>query len=382
MIDCPEAVTPRRRRSPGRERRDLTRVQHLLAAAGCGRTDLARFRAGYFGSFVVGTRRAAQRQPAGEALTGGLTPRRSPASAPPPALRETFWQRLVRGVRRLRQRPDWPRYAGADWPDRIMDIAVTDRFHTKQGRSTGRLVLPSPASARGRGLTVYLKRHYRLPLWQGLLAALWPDGGWSPALQEWRHLEWARRQGVPVPPVVAAAEYIGPWGRLQSFLAVEELTGMLPLDEAIPLAAARLPPPVFTRWKRALAAEMARLARMLHDRRCFHKDLYLCHFFIANDDTAAIPAGGWQGRVHLIDLHRLSRHCWTWPLWRLKDLAQLLYSSEIEGVDARDRLWFWHAYRGNGPRRRAGRWLRRCVWLKWQRYRRHNARRRQMMNDE
>lgn len=263
-----------------------------------------------------------------------------------------------------------------------MDIAVTDRFHTKQGRSTGRLVLPSPASARGRGLTVYLKRHYRLPLWQGLLAALWPDGGWSPALQEWRHLEWARRQGVPVPPVVAAAEYIGPWGRLQSFLAVEELTGMLPLDEAIPLAAARLPPPVFTRWKRALAAEMARLARMLHDRRCFHKDLYLCHFFIANDDTAAIPAGGWQGRVHLIDLHRLSRHCWTWPLWRLKDLAQLLYSSEIEGVDARDRLWFWHAYRGNGPRRRAGRWLRRCVWLKWQRYRRHNARRRQMMNDE
>ena len=85
--------------------------------------------------------------------------------------------------------------------------------------------------------------------------------------------------------------------------------------------------------------------------------------------------GPWPGsRVHLIDLHRLARHAWTWPLWRGKDLAQLLYSSEVEGVTARDRLRFWRCYLGGQRRRTLGRWLRWWVCLKWQRYRRHNRR--------
>jgi heptose I phosphotransferase len=285
---------------------------------------------------------------------------------------------LLRGIRRLRQRSDWAAFAGADWPDRIMDAAVSDRFNAKQGRSTGRLILHAPAEAgrNARRLVVYLKRHYVLPWWQGLLATLWPGRGWSPAFQEWQHLEWARRQGLPVPKAVAAAEYIGPWGRLRSFLAVEELAGMLSLQEAVPLAAVRQDADSFRQWKRGLAAEMARLTRMLHDRRCFHKDLYLCHFFIDRDDTWAEPAQGWRGRVHLIDLHRLGHHPFTWRLWQTKDLAQLLYSSEIIGVDARDRLYFWRAYRGGGPCRRKNSWMGWLIRYRWRRYRHHNARNR------
>src|SRR5207302_3257339 len=157
-----------------------------------------------------------------------------------------------------------------------------------------------------------------------------------PARQEDNHLEWARRQGVPVPATAACGEFIGPWGRLMSFLAVEELAGMLALHEAIPLAQKQLPPAVFRRWKCGLAAELARLARRLHDRRHFHKDLYLCHFFIHADDAAGVP-GAWRGRVWLIDLHRLAHHARSWPVWVVKDLAQLLYSSEVRGVTARDR---------------------------------------------
>jgi heptose I phosphotransferase len=246
-------------------------------------------------------------------------------------------------------------------------------------------VLQSPgADGQARRLTVYLKRHYRLPWWQGLLATLWPGGEWSPARQECRHLEWARRQGLPVPAVAAAGEYIGPWGRLQSFLAVEELTDMLPLHEAIPLAAERLAPDLFRLWKRGLVAELARLARLLHDRRCFHKDLYLCHFYIHRDLTAALPPASeespgatppsWRGRVWLIDLHRLAHHPWTWRRWQLKDLAQLLYSSEVAGIDLRDQVGFWRHYRRPGPRCSAERWLRRCVLFKWRRYRQHNLR--------
>ena len=384
LLDGVGQVQALRRPSDGRARRDLASVQRALAAAGCGRTDRRRFVAGY------------RQSPRGEAATAPAAPRwpgyrTADPSSPPgerrmsasvPALAATpgavacpapsFWVRLFHGARALRQRPDWPRFAGDDWADGVMDATVTDCFHAKQGRSTGRWILRADGPAPRR-LAVYLKRHHRLPWWQGLPALLWPGRGWSPAFQEWDHLEWARGVGVPVPAVVAAAEFVGPWGRLRSCLAVEELADMLPLHEAVPLAAARLSPADFRRWKRGLIAEMARLARLLHDRCRFHKDLYLCHYYAARADTA-VPDPAWRGRLFLIDLHRLGRHPWTWAWWRMKDLAQLLYSSEIPGVDARDRLYFWRMYRGPGPRRLADRWLVRLVLFKWRRYRRHNAR--------
>ena len=76
--------------------------------------------------------------------------------------------------------------------------------------------------------------------------------------------------------------------------------------------------------------------------------------------------------MHMIDLHRLAHHRWSRLFWRIKDLAQLAYSSEIEGVSAGDRLRFWRAYLGPGYRGRAARLLGWLVRLKWRRYRRHN----------
>jgi hypothetical protein len=277
-----------------------------------------------------------------------------------------LWRRLVRGERRVQHRPDWLEFAGPAWAEHIMHVSLTDDFHAKQGRSTGRWTLHN----KGRRLAVYLKRHYRLPLWHGLVATVWPGTGWSPALQEARHLDWAQRHGLPVPAVVAAGEAIGPWGRLQSFLAVEELTDMLPLHQAIPAAAAHFRSAILAHWKRGLVVEMARLTRELHLRHWFHKDLYLCHFYIPRADTQAEPTN-WSGRTHLIDLHRLCHHPLTWRVWQVKDLAELLYSSEVVGVTARDRLRFWRHYLG-ADRRLDAWWLRRAVLLKWRRYRRHN----------
>jgi heptose I phosphotransferase len=251
-----------------------------------------------------------------------------------------------------------------------MRVPVTDRLHEKQGRSIGRLVLTSG----DRRLSVYLKRHYRLPWWHGLLATLFPDRAWSPGLQEWQHLNWAKAQGLPVPRPVAAGQFVGPWFRLRGFLAVEELHGMLPLHQAVPLAATRLDPAVFARWKRGLTVELARLARELHRRKVFHKDLYFCHFYIPEADTRRVP-DGWRDRAVMIDLHRLARHPVTCAWWQVKDLAQLLYSSEVAGVTARDRLRFWKLYATGWPGRPPAGWLRPLVRWKWQLYRRHNRRR-------
>lgn len=277
-----------------------------------------------------------------------------------------LWLRLRRGTRVIRRAADFDRLAGPGWPDRIMTVDAPDREHRKQGRSIGRWTVSDGVGS----LTTFLKRHYRLPWWHGLLAALRPGRAWSPGLQEWHNLRWAAGQRVPVPRAVAAGQFVGPWLRLQGFLAVEELAGMLPLHEAVPLAAGRLDPPAFARWKRGLTAELARLARLLHDRQAFHKDLYFCHFYISEELTRH-PPDEWTNRVVMIDFHRLGRHPLTAVWWRVKDLAQLLYSSEVAGVTARDRVRFWKLYGG-----RPGGWLARLIRWKWKLYRRHNRRRR------
>lgn len=280
-----------------------------------------------------------------------------------------WWQAWKRGTWRGVERADWPKFAGSDWVSSIMDAKLTDRFHTKQGRSIARWSLNDPRGERD--LVVFVKRHHKLPWLHGLFAWLAPGGRWSPALQEWQHLEWAQRQGVPVPEVVAAAEYLGPGTRLSSVLVTEELTGMLPLHEAIPLASRGLPPDLFRQLKRGVAREMARLSHLLHDRRCFHKDLYLCHFYVHEKDLRDPPAD-WRGRVVMIDLHRLARHRFTYWVWQVKDLAQLLYSSEVEGVTLRDRLEFWRAYRTLGANSRSLRFIGALVRAKYRRYAEHN----------
>lgn len=289
-------------------------------------------------------------------------------AAPEPAKvgNGTWWQRLLRGARRICARRDWADYVGDDWADRIMGSEVTDDFHAKQGRSTGRWVLEAP----GKQLSIYLKRHYCHPRLAGLCAILWPSGDWSAGMTERRNLEWAISQGIPVPRVVAAGEFMGPWGDLKSFLAIEELKDMLALHQAVPLAARQLDPVMFRTWKAGLTREMARLARMLHDRDRFHKDLYLCHFFIARADTTRVPA--WANRVFMIDFHRLAHHALFHGFWTSKDLGQLWYSSLVEGVDARDRLRFWRAYLGRDRHTLWGRILRRIVLMRGRNYSRHN----------
>jgi Lipopolysaccharide kinase (Kdo/WaaP) family len=370
-----EGIAALRRPCAIRAETDLAQAAALVRTCGGDEASAQEFLRGYAGE------EPANREPLARVPSSGVADHFSNGEGSTVDRPPGFWTRLVRGWRRLRQRPDWASFAGPDWADRVMDVSVTDQFHAKQGRSTGRWVLHAPDGS-GRRLAVFLKRHYKIPFWDAWRALLLPRGSWSPAMMEYAHLEWAREQGIPVPATVAVADYLLPGGKLQSFLAVEELTGMLPLHEAIPLAQAKLPEAVFRRWKRGLIVEIARLTRMLHDRKHYHKDLYLCHFFIPEPDTTSMPAGeadgpcgaGWRGRVTMIDLHRLTYHPWTWGIWLLKDLAQLLYSSEVQGVDTRDRLAFWMHYRGPGSQRWSYRLLRRAILFKWRRYRRHNLR--------
>jgi len=172
---------------------------------------------------------------------------------------------------------------------------------------------------------------------------------------------------VPVPDAVAVGEAIGPWGGLCSYLMVAELTGSEALNEVLPGLAASMPPAEFAALKRSLIRELAGITARLHAAGAFHKDLYLCHFYL---DLGAIAQPG--SRLTLIDLHRLGRHRWTALRWRWTDLGQLLYSTfGVEGIDDRDRLRFWAHYRRR-MRLACPRWQARRVAAKAARYRAHN----------
>jgi len=236
---------------------------------------------------------------------------------------------------------DWERFAGPDWLAGILTVPVTDRHHAKQGRSIGRWTLTAGHETK----TVYLKRHFVLPGKSALLAKLFPGKAWSPGLQEYEHLLWAKRAGIPVPSVAAVGERRGGPEGLQSFLAVEELADMSALHEAIPAAAANLGDLDFTPWKRGLFAEVARLTWELHRRGAYHQDLYLCHFYIRNDDAETPPAH-WRDRVVVIDFHRLKHTRMRGAWYQAKDLGQLLFSTEgVRGLGDGDRSTLLELYR-------------------------------------
>lgn len=274
-----------------------------------------------------------------------------------------FWKRLIRGTRWVWRSNRYQDALPDDLDATVMTLDARDRLHAKQGRSTARVVFHAPSGP----LPVYLKRHYRLPWRDRLAAALHPSGHHSPAAAEWAHLERARELGIAVPDAVAAGERIGPWGGLQSYLLVAELTGCEALNEVLPGLAESLEPATFAALKRALIVEMADITAMLHQAKAFHKDLYLCHFYL---DLSRLSASG--PKLALIDLHRMAEHRWYPDRWRWKDLGQLLYSTHgVAGIDDRDRLRFWAHYRRRLALRRP-RWHRRMVQLKAARYLAHN----------
>jgi heptose I phosphotransferase len=276
----------------------------------------------------------------------------------------TLYDRLTRGVRWTWMSDDYRAALPDDLDATVMSLESSDRLHAKQGRSTARVRFDSPWGP----LSVYLKRHYRLPLLARVGALLLPSRRFTPGASELAHLERARSLGVAVPDAVAAGERIGPWGTLQSFLMIAELTGCRELNEILPDLSGTMAPDDFARLKRELVAEMARIAARLHGAKVYHKDLYLCHFFL---DVSGQSATG--DRLTLIDLHRLAEHRITGFRWRWKDLGQLLYSTfDVPGIDDRDRHRFWLHYR-KATGLPFARWQRRRVIAKAARYRSHNG---------
>ncbi len=235
----------------------------------------------------------------------------------------------------------------------------------KPGRWIVRTTLPDAA---GRVLPVVLKVYDSEPGWKRRLSAL--AGRLSPAETERRNLEWASAQGIAVPRLVGTTQISQPGLPFSSVFVTEELSDMEPLNVVLSQAAAALGADGLRAWKKEVINEIARLAAILHRSNRYHKDLYLSHFFLPRTAiTDRLPV---RGRVRLLDFLRLKHHRWNRRRWQVKDLAQLLYSSELPGISDRDRIGFMHAYLQCGKLDRPGRSLIKAVARKARRYRRKN----------
>lgn len=251
---------------------------------------------------------------------------------------------------------------GDDVYEKIAAMTATGDHHAKQGRSTGRYLLPTE-----RGLVgVYVKKYFALSFRERWLTPL----SELPGPREWENTRRAGELGIPVPELILAAA--DPNRPCKSLLVTRELAGYLPLHRYLPARwlADRGSPArrrAFFAFKRRLVARLAEMTRRLHAANLFHRDLYLCHFFLAETESGA---DGFQ--LVLIDWGRLieSRR----DRWRIKDLAQLLFSSDLAGINRSDRLRFLLQYLGIRRLNPEARALARKVTWKAALYRRHSVR--------
>ena len=226
------------------------------------------------------------------------------------------------------------RAAGLDSADALLDPTLGETLRTLPDRSNVRLDAETPDGP----WRLFLKRHVGAR-----------GKGRTPAAGEAEMACLLTAAGVPTLTVVAVAERAEPDGTRSSVFVSEDLTGYRQLDELIPERFPDAKPG--DRALDPLITELGRVAGAFHaaggptfEVGLRHRDFYTCHFFAR--ERAADEGGGWS--VRLIDLQRVFRpHTWTARRWRVKDLAQLLYSRP-PAVGCRGTGRFLRAYLG-GP---------------------------------
>ncbi len=128
---------------------------------------------------------------------------------------------------------------------------------------------------------------------------------------------------IPTVPLVG-------WGTLgdqRSFVITEDLAGYQAADKLIQTGMG---------FEKVINST-ADLAAKLHGRGLHHRDLYLCHFFVKEDDLSD---------VRLIDAARVARlgNILTRQRWIRKDLAQFWYSTLALPITEEQRMAWMQRY--------------------------------------
>lgn len=188
----------------------------------------------------------------------------------------------------------------------------------------------------GSARTVYLKRYHQPPAREQLQRMMSGDFRRGSARREARFARMLWELGVPTLTTIAFGQQMsGPIER-RGFLITDEVPGVS-LEKLADAATANPGARPSPRDKHEIIRQLALLTRRMHERRLFHRDMYLCHVFLSWTASGEIV-------LRLIDLARMISPRLMCGRWMVKDLAALDYSSPRGLVTRADRARFLYHY--------------------------------------
>jgi len=162
------------------------------------------------------------------------------------------------------------------------------------------------------------------------------------AVNEYEAIKALTKLGIKTMTIAAYGQRGSNPAELESFVITESLEPALSLED-LSLTWDKEPPE--TRLKRALIKRVASISAQLHRNGINHRDLYICHFLLKQDELTELSDVN-DLQLYLIDLHRVQIRTQVPRRWQLKDLAALYFSSMDIGLTRRDLLRFIRAYSG------------------------------------
>lgn len=221
-------------------------------------------------------------------------------------------------------------FASGD-PFQMLEAIQGEVFRAVDGRKTFRFDL--------NGSRYFAKLHFGVgwrEIAKNLFHLRWPI---VDAENEWRAVQRLKSLGVStLHPVAYGVVGLNPATR-RSYLVTQDLADTISLED---LGKQWLTQPPSPAIKRALIKRVAGIARTLHSHGMCHRDLYLCHFLLHQNQPDL--------RVSLIDLHRAFSSLRLRRRWIIKDIGSLYYSCLHLNLTQRDLLRFMRTYEPRGLR--------------------------------
>lgn len=159
------------------------------------------------------------------------------------------------------------------------------------------------------------------------------------AMTEVKAIEKVTSLGIATTPLVAYGQRGMNPAKLQSFILTEDLGDITSLED---LCANWKEDPPDASFKRRLIIAAATVAKKIHEAGVNHRDFYLCHLCLDNENISDI-------NLCLIDLHRVIIHSTPSEKANIKDIAALYFSSMDVGLSVRDYLRFRRHYQKQSP---------------------------------
>ncbi len=193
--------------------------------------------------------------------------------------------------------------------------------------------------------TYFIKKHFGVG-WREIIKCLcylrWPV---ISAINECRAIKHLQKQHLQTPVIAGFGKRGLNPARMQSFIITQALQDVINLDELT--MQWRQSPPRFN-LKFTLIKALANTVRCMHASGLNHRDCYLMHFYIKQQELNNLNNGLLNNndlQLIILDLHRAQIRSRVPRRWRLKDLIGLYFSSKEITLTTRDYYRFIKAYR-------------------------------------